>query len=307
VVTLFSTRGGLFPWTPVAYASTLGLFFCARARRVTLALVAVFALEVYVISSAWVVTGGYGYGARRLSDGATLMALGVGLLWARCEAARSAWPRRLVAAFVAFCVLLNVVTMELLRAKKIPSSGAYARSAERFLADLGMPHLGRVFGIIGYPFVQPAGWLFALTHRVPVSTFEEVEGNWFLDRDGQWFQVQSKGTAVDDSARGYVLGGLAIGPPKTPARVTGPIRMLLPMFAAEPITVHLVGHVPPGERAGTWNGVHVQFVDEPKGVRMIVPAGAVVAGINELELTLPVGATLDRIDFESTTAWWMKH
>ena len=46
VVTLFSTRGGLFPWSPVLYASLLGLFFAGRARGLVLALVAVFALEI---------------------------------------------------------------------------------------------------------------------------------------------------------------------------------------------------------------------------------------------------------------------
>lgn len=306
VVSLFSTRGGLFPWTPVAYASVVGLFFSGRARRVTLALLTVYAIEVYIVSSAWVVTGGYGYGARRLSDGATLMALGIGLLWARCEVARSVWPRRLVAAFVAFCLLLNVVAMELLRAKKIPSSGAYARSAERFLGDLGMPRLGRFFGVVGYPFVQPAGWIYALWHHVPASTFEDVVGNWFLDRDGQWLMVQSRGTALDETARGYVLGGLAVGPSKTPARVTGPIRMLLPMFAAEPIVVHLAGHILPGARAATWNAMAVPVVDEPKGVRLSVPGGAVRPETNELRLTLPPGSTLDRIDFDSTTMWWQK-
>ena len=98
VVSLFSTRGGLFPWSPVAYASLARAASTARARaRVTLALLAVYVLEIYVVSSAWVVTGGYGYGARRLSDGAVLMALGLGLLWARAEARRrgrgGSWPR----------------------------------------------------------------------------------------------------------------------------------------------------------------------------------------------------------------------
>jgi len=304
VVTLFSTRGGLFPWSPVAYASLAGLFFCGRARRVTLALVAVFALEVYVVSSAWVVTGGYSYGARRLSDGATLMALGLGLLWARVEG--TAWARRAVAAFVALCVVLNVAAMELLRAKKIPSSGAYARSAERFLGDLGLVRLGRFFGAVGYPFVQPAGWIYALRYHVPASTFEDVVGNWFLDRDGQWLMVQTRGTALDDSARGFVLGGLAVGPPKTPARVTGPIRLLLPMFASEPIVVHLAGRVPAGTRTATWNGVQVPVLDEPKGVRFSVPGSAVRPETNELDMTLPPGTTLDRIDFDSTTMWWQK-
>ena len=208
-----------------------------------------------------------------------------------------------MAAFVALCVLLNVVAMELLRAKQIPSSGAYARSAERFLDDLGLPRLGRVFGVVGYPFVQPAGWLFALRHHVPASTFEDVVGNWFLDRDGQWLMVQSKGTAFDASARGYAVAGLAIGD-RPPARVTGPIRLLLPMFAAEPIVVHLGGRVPAGTRAAAWNGVPVPLFDEPRGVRLSVPGTAVRAGTNELTLTLPPATTLDRIDFESTTMWW---
>jgi hypothetical protein len=301
-VALFSTRGGLFPWTPVAYAAVVGLFYAARARRLTLALVAVFALEVYVVSSAWLVTGGYGYGARRLSDGAVLMALGIGLLWARCE--RTIWARRILAAFVALSIVLNVAAMELLRAKKIASSGAYARSAEKFLADCGLPRLGRVFGVIGYPFVQPAGWIFALAHHVRASTFEGVVGNWFLDRDGQWFQVQSRGTPLDESARGYLISGLELGPAKTPARVTGPIRMLLPMFASEPIIVHLGGHLPAGARSAAWNGQPMVVFDEAKGARLNVPGDAVRAGVNELTLALPEGSTLDRIDFDSTSEWW---
>ena len=190
--------------------------------------------------------------------------------------------------------------------RRFASSGAYARSAERFLDDCGLHRLGRLFGVIGYPFVQPAGWLFALAHRVPASTFESVVGNWFLDRDGQWLQVQSRGTALDDGARGYVAAGLALGPPRTPAQVVGPIRLLLPMFAAEPIVVHLAGRVPPGARAAAWNGVPVTISNEPRGIRLTVPGTAVRAGVNELTLTLPTGATLDRIDFDSTTTWWQR-
>jgi len=306
VVSLFSTRGGLFPWSPVTYAAVLGLCLGRRARVLKLALLAVFVLEIYVVSSAWVVTGGYGYGARRLSDGAVLFALGLGLLWVRAEAARSAWPRRLVAAFVALCVLLNVAAMELLRARKIASSGAYACSAERFLTEIGAPPwLGRFFARVGYPFVQPAGWLFAQRHHVSASTFEGVVGNWFLDRDGQWFQVQSRGTALSEDARPYAADGLQLGP-KPPARVTGPVRLLLPMFAKEPIVVHLVGSVPSGARAAVWNGVALPVSDEARGLRFAVPVEAARAGVNELLLTLPVGATLERIDFDSTTEWWRK-
>lgn len=305
VVSLFSTRGGLLPWSPVAYAALVGLAFSRRARVTTWALVAVFALEVYVVSSAWVVTGGYGYGARRLSDGAPLLALALGLLCVRVE--RITWARRALAGFVALCIGMNVVTMELLRAKKIPSSGAYARSAERFLDDLHAPRpLARLFGVIGYPFVQPAGWLFALRWHVPVTTFEGVVGNWFLDRDGQWFQVQSKTLPLDDRARAYAVAGLELGK-VAPATVTGPVRLLLPMFASEPIVVHLVGNVSnTASGRARWNGAEVPLAPDAHGVALHVPAALVRAGVNELGLELPAGARLDRLDFDSTTQWWLK-
>ena len=178
-----------------------------------LALVAVFALEVYVVSSAWVVTGGYGYGARRLSDGAPLFALGVGLLWARLEriddarATLRTWLRRALAAFVALCVLLNLVAMELCARRRSRRRAARRARPSAFSTTAGCRASAALFGAIGYPFVQPAGWLFALRHHVPASAFENVVGNWFLDRDGQWLQVQTKGTALDVSARGYVRRG----------------------------------------------------------------------------------------------------
>ena len=197
VVSLFSTRGGLLPVVAggVRVARSASSH-CARARRVTLALLAVFALEVYVISSAWVVTGGYGYGARRLSDGATLMALGIGLLWARREVARSPWPRRALSPVSSRCACCSTSRRWSSCAREDSVVGrlrALGRALPRRCRDAS---LGRVFGAIGYPFVQPAGWLFALWHRVPASTFEDVVGNWFLDRDGQWFMVQSQGHAA---------------------------------------------------------------------------------------------------------------
>src|SRR5262249_52357722 len=81
VVALFSTRGGLFPWSPIAYAATLGLILSRKARLLAWSLAALFLVEVYIVASAWVVTSGYAYGARRLSDGGVLLGMGTALLW----------------------------------------------------------------------------------------------------------------------------------------------------------------------------------------------------------------------------------
>jgi hypothetical protein len=307
IVSLFSTRGGLFPWSPIAYAGALGLLAWRRARAVTLGLTAVFALEVYVVSSAWVVTGGYGFGARRLSDGAVLIGLGVGLALAWLSDPPRPRLRRALVGFTAFCLVLNLSTMELLRARRIASAGAYARTAEHFLDDeLHLPRpIPRLFGLIGYPFVQPVGWLFALWHRVPAATFEGVVGNFFLDRDGQWFQTQTRVLTLGRDTRVYVIHGLAYRSDGK-AVVDGPMRVMLPMFAREKIAVTVLGTIPAGNRAAVWNDVPVPVRDVAGGVRLEVPAEAVRAGLNELSLVLPNGAQLARMEFDSLTQWWRK-
>jgi hypothetical protein len=301
VVALFSTRAGLFPWTPIAYAAALGIAVARKARVLALGLLGVFLVDLYVVACAWVLSGGYGYGARRLSDGALLIGLGVALLYDRVGAR----GRRLVVAFGAFSVALCLFTMEMQRAHGVPSSGGYARTAARYLEQAGAPKpLRHVFDHIGYPFVQPAGWLFALAHHVPVTAFEGVVGNFQLDRDGQWFSLLPDGKSLpfDDFHRPYLVDGLAVEAKQ--ARVTGRGRMLLPMFAKERVGVKVVGAIPAGELHARWNGREVPIQRIADGATLDAPHEVVNAGVNELELDVPVGATLQKLEFVSTERWW---
>jgi hypothetical protein len=304
IVSLFSTRGGLFPWSPIAYAAVIGIAVAwRRAPVIVLSLLGAFVVELYVVSSAWVLTGGYGYGARRLSDCAVLIALAVALLWTKLDGKR--WPRRILAGFGALCIALNVWAMELLRAHRIASSGAYARTAEYFFGEIkAPPALGRFFGAVGYPFVQPAGWIFALAHHTRASAFEGIVGNFILDRDGQWMQLQNRSLPIDASTRPYVSDGLDLA--QKPARVTGPVRILVPLFARETVGVHVRGDLAPGARRASWNGTTIPTVDEPGGLRFEVPAPSVNAGVNELQLGLPPGSSMTKLDFDSLTKWWDK-
>ena len=265
VVALFSTRGGLFPWSPIAYAALArAVASPARARRLALALpgrvrarglrrrVGVGGLRRLRLRRApplrrrgadgagrRPVVGALRGGARR--SGAAAAAPAGGRL--------PAWPRgRRVRAL---CIVLNLAAMELLRAGKIASSGAYARSAERFLTDVALraprPPLRRrrlsvrAAGRLAVRAGAPRAGVGVRGHRrqlVPRSRRPVVPG--VVARCAR----STTARALTSSA------GLALGRPKTPARVTGPIRLLLPMFAAEPIVVHLVGRVPPGAASG---------------------------------------------------------
>jgi hypothetical protein len=302
-VALFSTRGGLFPWSPIAYAALAGLVIGRRERRLGMALLGVFLVELYVVASAWMVTSGYAYGARRLSDSAVLLGVGVAMLYDRV-AERRAW-RRAVVGFAGLCVVLNGLSMELVRARRVGSSGGYARTAGRWLDEARAPAwLSRLFERTGYPFVQPAGWLFALVHRAPVSAFEGVVGNFILDRDGQWFTVLNKDLELGPGNRAAVLSGLALTD-KRPALVTGPVRLLVSMFAKEALAVNASGQLSPGPVTVRWNGVAVPATASASGFRFSVPVENVEPGVNEVQIEAPIGSALKKLEFNSTSpTWW---
>jgi hypothetical protein len=65
---LFSAGNGLFPWNPILYPATLGLFLLLRRpafRSLGVALLVLFALDTYVVSCVWDWWGSIGYPGRR--------------------------------------------------------------------------------------------------------------------------------------------------------------------------------------------------------------------------------------------------
>ena len=299
-VALFSTRAGLFPWSPICYASALGLLWSKKARLLTIAFLAVFVVDLYIVAAAWVPAGGYGFGARRISDCAPLFGLGVALLYERVSQMR---VRRLVAAFTAFCVLLCVVAMELQRAGRTRSSGGYARTFGQYLEEAGLPRWAQdAADAIGYPFVQPLGYLFAIYHHAKPDAFEGVVGNFMLDRDGQWFTVLSKKLELKRFNRAWVAEGLTLED-RPPATVTGPVRLLLSMFASESATVQIDGAVPGPVRVW-WNEVERPARKTAMGWSFDVEAAQMRPGVNEVKLEAPIGAKIDALEFVPRGQWW---
>jgi hypothetical protein len=306
IVTLFSTRAGLLPWSPICYASALGLIVGRRARGLGHALFAVFVVEVYIVSMAFLPSGAYSYGARRLSDAAPLFGLGVAMLFDR---AQSLGRRVAVAGYVGLCVALCLLTMEMQRLRRTQSSGGSSRTAARYLHDLGAPSwTQRLFDRLGYPFVQPAGWLFALKWKVPVSTFEGVVGTFMLDRDGQWYQVLDHTLMFDEGRSSFVISGLDIKSAKSeqPATVTGPVRVLVPMFAHEHVGIQVAGTLRAGPVAARWNGAPVTATAGPAGLQLDLPKTIVNVGVNDLELDVPLGSALRKLEFTGYDQWWRK-
>jgi hypothetical protein len=305
----------LFPWTPVLYASVLGfvLQWLDRARAVgeerdvrvlSRAAILGFLLDLYIVACAWMVASGFSFGSRRLSDCAVTYGLGVALLWHRWLARPRL--RRALLGYAIFCVVLNLALMETLREQKMTSSGssthAFARALEYdFHAP---PSVVRAAQIVGSPFVEPAAVVWSLRHHVPVATFEQVVGTFFLDRDAQWFTVLTRTLELNRANRYFVASGLRWRDEKGPPEVIGPIRLVLYMFAKEPFEVDLSGTFAAGATAMKWNGVDVPLTRNGDRLHAAISKEVAAAGTNEVELTLPSTSKLARLDFASHGGWW---
>ena len=314
VVTLFSSRGGLFPWTPLAYAAVLGLGMLGvdALRRRTISGLAglcavcgvAFLADLYIVSCAWMVTGGFGYGARRLSDCVVLLGLGVGYLWDRL-ARRRRWQQVLL-AFVVFTTLLNFLCVELLRLRKMGSPGGATRSFAALLEyELHAPRpLVWLARNLGYPFCQPAGWIWSAIHHAKPAAFELVEGAFLLDRDSQWRTLLNHTLELDRKYRDSVAEGLVWTDDKSPPVVEGPVRLFAEMFAQELVDLTVVGNFPDGRFELRWNGTVVPAQRVGTSYRAVVPKTVVHPGTNEVMITAPVGSTMQKLDLGSRGGWW---
>ncbi|MCD6451606.1 MAG: glycosyltransferase family 39 protein [Acidobacteria bacterium] len=167
---LFSSRHGLFPWSPVVYIGFIGSFlFLRRERRFVLTFFLVFLLMTYVNASIYDWWAGWAFGARRF--GSLLPYFAVGLS-AFLEFLKK-HPFLLVYGFVSLFILANIVFMaeyyyHLVPPGDVVSMGEAAASGVKLL-----------YSKIGNPFSYPANLLFALRFRVSPERYDLLVGRRF--------------------------------------------------------------------------------------------------------------------------------
>ena len=312
VAMIFSIRGGLLAWTPSLYLLIPGLFLGRRVLGgLAWRLALIFAIEVWVNAAAWDHWGSWTYGARRFTDGTVIFGAAFGGLWAWASERPRPTARRTLLGLFVFFIAYNVFLMELVRGQRIKSSGAGAFPASTWVSwAKGPDWLGRAFDRVGYPFVQPAGWIYGLVYDVPPKTFEGVVGGYLLDRDSRIHAVLHD-SGLDFANPGeHVPEGIA-GPPSKDGMVpvSPRVRVLVPIPVAEPLGVRVSGAF--GGREGavhaTWNGHPLMASPPGRGeARFDVPGELVHtrSRTNQLVLELPAGASLKRLDLESRGTWW---
>jgi hypothetical protein len=124
--TLFSTRHGLFVWSPLLLAAPIGIAWHWRSLRSQHGTVISFLMcagTLWYLNSAWHCWWfGWAFGARAFLELAVVYALGLACFYEQIGLARPAVRRRLIYVTIA-AILYSYALMNLYLAGKIPADG----------------------------------------------------------------------------------------------------------------------------------------------------------------------------------------
>jgi hypothetical protein len=175
--TLFSSRHGLFSWSPVLIFAAFGLFgFLWRHPRFGLPLMCLLILQTYINSAVADWWAGGSFGARRFDSVLPILALGLATAVAWLSKFVRRRPEAVVAGLLILFISANGLFMEQYRKGRIPTDDtiSWETAAQGILED--------VFDAVGYPFSFPANWIFAAKYDRPKTQYDLLVGKYLFHR-----------------------------------------------------------------------------------------------------------------------------
>jgi hypothetical protein len=306
---LFSTGAGLFTWSPIMYPALFGwLVLVARrsTRALGVALLAVFALDTYVVASVYDWWGSIGFPGRRFDMLAVPTMYGLAALGASIR--RLAWRRRGLALGLAATLVLATL---------FPWNAALVGSiAKAVRIDQARPaptHWDAVFHELGHstwksvgnPLAWPASLPFALDRGVHPRAWDVVGSQELFYHDHQTLERRAPESTLGLGlpwTEGYVAGSVQRDPTRLDGRdvriaAPGRARVFVPLHWADAgaITLEVSPLAAQASRLrARLNGVLLGVYDVParrSTLRFEIPRGVSTHGINELTLDLgrPLG------------------
>ncbi|HSN25535.1 MAG TPA: hypothetical protein VLT45_04595 [Kofleriaceae bacterium] len=169
---LFSSRNGLFPWSPAYLVLLVGLACAARKLpRLVVALVAGFALQAIANGAAWDWWAGGSFGGRRFDSCFVVFAVGAAFLieWAL----QRKWRWTLL-AYLGLLVVANLWLAGSYTVTSARISGGEA--ASHVIAKKVPPPFGTVAAWTSSLSNLPARAAFAWKHDVSVAAYDKLVG-----------------------------------------------------------------------------------------------------------------------------------
>lgn len=311
---LFSTGAGLFTWSPVMYPAVVGwIVLVARrhTRAIGVALLAVFAIDTYVVASVYDWWGSVGFPGRRFDM--LIVPTMYGLAAFASALRRVAWRRRGFGLALTGALFVSVL---------FPWNAALiAGIAKSVRIDQARPapmHWGAIFHelshppwrSVGNPLAWPASIPFAIEHDTHPRAWDVVGSQELFYHDHQTLERREAESTLDLGAgwtEGYTVGTFQREPMRLNGRdvrlaAAGRARVLLPLhwphLGAITLDVSPVGEGASAHVRCTLNGVACgrELVDQPRQtLRFEIPHGASFHGVNELVLSLDGPVAFGRV------------
>jgi hypothetical protein len=230
--TFFSSRHGLFYWTPILWGGYLGYAWLVRREprtALTLLLPLLAMSYVNVCSGDW--WAGGSFSNRRFDSLLPLLALGLAQALAALQRAATARPGALLVAGSGALVLWNLLFMEQYRRSQIPRDDtvAFWRVA-RNQASL-------VAGAVGSPLAWPANWIFAIRHRLPPDQYDLMVGKYLFYRQNNLGGILDLGDDRADPLLGEGWGVRQACGSEPCREVRGRARIFAPLDVPETLDV----------------------------------------------------------------------
>jgi hypothetical protein len=233
---LWSSRNGLFSWSPVLYLATIGLgLFAWRTPAIGVPALVACATMTYFnacIQDWW---GSAGYGGRRFDGLIPLFSLGMAAFAGQAVGWTRRHPLRAVATAGAGLVLCNLTLMSVAN-DGIVRIGEAVSFGDAFAAQSRAFHRW-----LGNPFTYPASLAFALRNGLPPARYDLLSANRFLsDPLRPYGRVDVGG---DDD---WLIGDGWYGPEREGAVTfrwaSAAAEVLIPLDHAAPLTLQIRAH-----------------------------------------------------------------
>jgi hypothetical protein len=308
--TLFSSRNGLFPWSPLYALAAVGMIVAAvRAPRLGIALIAGTLLQAWVNGAVWDWWAGGSFGGRRFDSTFVAFAVGLGALVVWPAGTRRIWLRRaVVAAAYAIAALLAAGNLEFAGTQSSSTVRIQGgEPASKLLAhDIGGT-LGSLTGAASAVANLPVRMLFAWRHGASLEAYDKVVG---VHQLGELYPgLNSKAAKNRDRVkladpRAARMLGLVAGPePRTTALAGERAIILLGFNRRDRIQFRLRASAP----AAAVVAVELLVDGASIGRGQVGPAGGEVSGSAvphrgtvELEVRAPPGTVLHVLELEAT-------
>jgi hypothetical protein len=172
---LWSSRNGLFSWSPVIYVAAIGLLIFAATRpQIGVPMLLSVGAMIYFNSSIQDWWGSSGFGGRRFDGTIPIFGLGMAMFVDRGAAFARRFPVAVVGAFGTLLVVWNIALM------RVGQEGHIRFGEAVSFGELGAEQVVALHEWVGNPFTYPASLLFAARNDLPVGTYDLVEANRFL-------------------------------------------------------------------------------------------------------------------------------